>query len=83
MPPRKKQKLTKNVFYRILVTFRKHWTTLLGNNSLKYIFQNEPITAFKRNKSLKEIIGRNKIDHKKVEKENINVIIQGKYAPHV
>ena len=45
MPPRKKQKLTKNVFYRILVTFRKHWITLLGNNSLKYIFQNEPITV--------------------------------------
>ena len=44
---------------------RKHWNSLSINEACKEIFQNEPVTAFRRNKHLKELIGSNKIEHNK------------------
>ena len=38
------------------------------NEALKEIFNCQPITAFKRNKNLKELIGSNKIENNKVKK---------------
>ena len=36
------------------------------NKAFKEIFQNELVTAFRRNKNLKELIGSNKIEPNKV-----------------
>ena len=41
---------------------RKYWNLLEINESLKEIFNCQPVTAFKRNKNLKELIGSNKIE---------------------
>ena len=49
---------------------RKHWNLLSINKAFKKIFQNEPVTAFWRNKNLKELIGSNEIEHNKVKKHN-------------
>ena len=48
----------------------KCWNILYINKAFKEIFQNEPVTAFRRNKNLKELIGSNKIEHNKVKKHN-------------
>ena len=48
-----------------------HWNILSVNKAFKGIFQNEAVTAFRRNKNLKERIGGNKIECNKVEKHNI------------
>ena len=39
------------------ITIRKNWNILRVNENLKKIFKNEPITAFKQNKNIQEIIG--------------------------
>ena len=59
---------------------RKHWNILFMNKTFKEIFQNELVTAFRRNKNLKEIIGSNKIEHNKVKKHN-NITKKGKCSP--
>ena len=46
----------------------KYWNILFINKAFKEIFQNEPVTVFRRNKKLKELIRNNKIDHNKCEK---------------
>ena len=44
---------------------RKHWNILNISRTLQGLFQKEPITAFKRNRNLKELIG-NCIENGKV-----------------
>ena len=41
------------------------------NESLKEIFNCQPITAFRRNKNLKKLIGSNNMEENKVEKRQI------------
>ena len=41
---------------------RKYWNLLEINESLKEIFNCQPVTAFSRNKNLKELTGSNKIE---------------------
>ena len=53
---------------------RKNWNILSVNRSLKKIFQNEPVTAFKRNKNFKELIDSNKIQNSIVKKINKNTL---------
>ena len=45
--------------------FRKCWNILSVNKSFKWIFQNEPVTAFKSNKNLKELIDSYKVEYSK------------------
>ena len=54
--------ITYNQFLNISKIFRKKLNILSVNISLRKVFQNEPITAFKRNKNLREFIGSNKIE---------------------
>ena len=49
----------------------KNWNILQTNKNLQELFQEQPITAFKRNKNLKEIIGSTRIENGKVKKFNI------------
>ena len=53
---------------------RKNWNILSVNRSLKNFFQNEPVTAFKRNKNFKELIDSNKIQNSIVKKINKNTL---------
>ena len=46
----------------------KNWNILQTNKNLRELFQEHPITVFKRNKNLKEIIGRTRIENDKVKK---------------
>ena len=55
---------------------------LSDNESLNKIFQNEAVTAFKRNKNLKELIGSNKIGNNIVKKINKTNLKPG-YFPRV
>ena len=50
---------------------RKHWNLLEINESQKQIFNCQLITAFRRNKNLKELIGSNKTEKSKVKKAQI------------
>ena len=50
---------------------RKNWNILQTNKNLRELFQEHPITAFKRNKNLKEIIGSTRIENGKDKKFNI------------
>ena len=56
---------------------RKHRNILSINKAFKEIFQNEPVTAFRRNKNLKDLIGSNKFEQNKVKKHN-NIMKKGK-----
>ena len=47
------------------------------NKAFKEIFQNEPVTAFRRNKNLKDLIGSSKLEQNKVKKHN-NIMKKGK-----
>ena len=60
--------------------FCNHWNILYINKAFKEFFQNEPVTAFRRNKNLKELIGSNKIEYDKLGKHN-NILKKGKYSP--
>ena len=59
---------------------KKHWDILSINQSLKEVFQNKPITAFKRNKNIKDMIGSKKIENNKVKKLRSHVK-EGKCTP--
>ena len=48
----------------------KQWHLLQINPTLKNAFRRRPITAYKKNRNLKEIIQRNKILNKVIKKEN-------------
>ena len=59
-------------------TIWKNWNILQINKNLKEIFKNEPITAFKQNKKIQEIIGRHWIENGRVNKETLK---EGKCTP--
>ena len=64
--------LTYNCFCpNISKVIRKHWSLLELNESLKEIFNCQPITAFRWNKTLKELIGSNEIAKDKIKKRKI------------
>ena len=50
---------------------RKNWNILQTNKNLRELFQEHPMTAFKRNKNLKQTIGSTRMENGKVEKFNI------------
>ena len=61
--------LTYNRYFpNINYIVRKHWNILNISRTLKGIFQEEPITAFKRKRNLKELIGSNCIENGKVKR---------------
>ena len=59
----------------------KHWNLLEINESLKEIFNCHPITAFRRNKNLKQLIGSNKTEKGKVKKRQTQNLKPGKCSP--
>ena len=59
---------------------RKYWDILNISRTLQGLFQEEPITAFKRNKNLKELTGSNCIANGKVKREK-NTFTVGKCSP--
>ena len=61
----------------ITKTIWKNWNILQINKNLKEIFKSEPITAFKRNKKIQEIIGRHWIENERVNK-NLKTLKEGK-----
>ena len=65
----------------IIKVIRKHWNLLEINESLKEIFNCQPITAFRRNKNLKELIGVNKVENNKVKKDKHMKLKPGKCYP--
>ena len=50
---------------------RKNWNIFQINKNLQELFQEHPITTFKRIKNLKEIVGGIRIKNDKVKKINI------------
>ena len=60
---------------------QKHWNLLAINESLKKIFNCQPIAAFRGNKNLKELIESNKIEKNKVKKRQIQKLKPGKCFP--
>ena len=64
----------------IIKTIRKNWNILQINKNLKAIFKNEPMTAFKRNKTIQKIIGTHSIENKRVKK-NLKALKEGKCTP--
>ena len=59
---------------------RKHWNILNISGTLQGLFQDEPITAFKRNRNLKELIGSNSMENGKVKRAK-NTFTIGKCSP--
>ena len=59
----------------------KHRNLLAINESPKEIFNCQPRTAFKQNKNLREFIGSNKIENKKVKKRQTQKSKPGKCSP--
>ena len=59
---------------------RNQWNILNISRTLQGLFQEEPITAFKRNKNLKELIGSNCIEKGKVKRAKYTFTI-GKCYP--
>ena len=59
---------------------RKHWHILNISRTLQGLFQEEPITAFKRNRNLKELLGSNCIENGKVKRAK-NKFAIGKCSP--
>ena len=64
---------------------QKHLNLLKIKESLKEIFNCQPITAFRRNKNLKELIGSNKIEKNIVKKKRrkIQKLKSGKFPPYL
>ena len=59
-------------------TIWKNWNISQINKNLKEIFKNKPITAFKQNKKIQEIIGRHWIENVRVNKKTLK---EGKCTP--
>ena len=57
---------------------RKYWNILNISRTLQGLFEEEPITAFKRNRNLKELIGSNYIENGKVKRVRYT-FTRGKY----
>ena len=52
----------------------KNWNILQTNKNLRKLFLVQPITPFKRNTNLIEVIGGTRIENSKVKKLNIPLI---------
>ena len=64
--------LTNNRFLpNLIAVVRKNWNIPQTNKNLRKLFEEQPITAFKRNKNQKEIIGGTRIENGKVKKFSI------------
>ena len=50
---------------------RKHWIIFFVNKAFKQTFQNKPVTAFRWEKNLIELIGSKKTKHNKLKKYSI------------
>ena len=73
--------LTYNQFLPSLtVVVHKNWNILQTNKNQQKLLQEHPITAFKSNKNLKEVIGGMRIENGKVKEFN-NSSITGKSTP--
>ena len=73
------QNLNKDLLRKDTKTLiRKHFNLLEINESLKGIFNCQPITAFRRNNILKELIGSNKTEKNKFKKRQIQKLKPGK-----
>ena len=73
--------LTYNSFLpKINNLVRKHWNILNISRALQVFFQDEPITAFKRNRNLKKIIGSNCIENGRVKRTK-NIFTIAKCSP--
>ena len=59
---------------------RKHGNILSVDKAFKGMLQNEVVTAFRRSKNLKELLGSNKIEYNKVKKHH-NIRKKGKCSP--
>ena len=59
---------------------RKHWNILNISRALQVFFQDEPITAFKRNRNLKKVIGSDCIENGKVKRTK-NIFTIAKCSP--
>ena len=76
------QPLTYNRFFsNINKVIRKKVELTSSKESLKEIFNYQPATAFKRNKNLQELIGRNKLQTNKVKKRQIQKLKTDKRSP--
>ena len=63
-------RLTYNCFCpNISKVIREHWNWLSINESIKEMFNCQPLTAFTRNKDLKELVESNKIEKNTVKKK--------------
>ena len=70
--------ITYNQFLpNITKSIRKNWNILQINKNIKEIFKHEPITAFKQNKNIQEIIGLHWIENGRVKK-NLKTWKEGK-----
>ena len=56
-----------HIFPNISKIVGKHWNILNISRTLQGLFQEEPITTFKRKRNLKELIGSNCIENGKVK----------------
>ena len=61
----------------------KHSNFLNINESLKEIFDCQPITAFRQNENLTELIGSNKIEKNKVKKRQLQKLKPDKCSPYL
>ena len=74
--------LTSNRFCpNISKVIQNHWNLLEINESLKEIFNCQPITACRLKRNLKNLIGSKKIEKNKVEKRQIQKLKPGKCSP--
>ena len=60
---------------------RKQWNIIIISRTLQGVFQEELITAFKRNKNLKQLTGSNHLENGKV-KQAKNKFTIGKCFPY-
>ena len=82
-PPLPRLKIWSEVqppFQNINYIVRKHWNIRNSRRTLQGVFQKEPITDFKRNRNLKELLGSNCIENGKAKRET-NTFTIGKCSP--
>ena len=78
-------RLTYNCFCpNISKVIREHWNWLSINESIKEMFNCQPLTAFTRNKNLKELVESNKIEKNTVKKKRqVQKLKPGKCSPYL
>ena len=74
-------RITYNLFLpNIPKTIGKNWIILEKNENFKEIFKNEPITAFKRDKKIQEIIETHSMENGRAKKY-LKTLKEGKCTP--